>query len=218
MLVVNNNSLEGFESGENEMENLMKSVQLLLKKYTDILCPTLEEVRNAIMEEKKGAAAEQEALAFMKTDSTTLFQSTPFSSMKLLECPLVSDPLELPPQIDKIFRKAILYCSLKLKTVLKKIEDGLACKETFTNTCTPEQEALRSKLKAEQDAMKCTSRSEMSVDDKKQLLTARLNELQTLENDTQIQTALQEIQTIREKIADIKRKTESGELKPNCQG
>lgn len=189
---------------------------------SEAVCEAMAEIKKSFTQNYQGdSAAESKALVDMSADAGKLFATTAASAaepMAILSCPFPTEASRLPADIDVQLTNTVLYANVKTKQLLNSLQDSLACKETFADLCTPEQEEVKAKEAAAASAKECKSVSSLSDEEKSQLVNARLLLVKRILASKEIESALIEIKQTVQKLKEIKQKAESGELKPSCGG
>lgn len=209
------------ESYEDTPKTSKAELKEMLALCDKILCAPIAEIRESLKQVDKTLEQDAEGTVY----------DCEFSK---------KDLLLLPPDIDKILQRTILYVEKRVAETLQKNKDALTCKnkEGFAEyigiedvilehadvegfeanqiqkVCTGE--VAETKRKELQKQSQCVLPEKISDSQKTTLLQDRLTKIKNiLENET-IQTSIANIQTQYEELSALKAKMEDGSIRPQC--
>lgn len=236
---------EGFEgeggSGDPEEERLTKAIETILTPIQEILCPVQNTVLDNEKGDLKGPDSERMPIAARKiliqVKGTILPCPVPTDYVEL--------PANLGARLQRmVAQQSIKLPELKMK-IINALNDCSGKKEGFEDmastqpplVCTkfpgeepmpldilktddPEQYA---KVEAAQRAKQppppkpaCTKASDLTQAQRNLILTARLQNLQSIAADEEFQKQLVTVKVMADELRKIRSDAEKGDLKPNC--
>ena len=206
------------ESYEDSPKNTEAQIKEYLELCDKILCAPLKEIRESLQQANKTLQEDAEGEVYDCESSK-------------------KDPITLPPGIDKILQRTILYVEKRVSETRQKNKDALTCKnkegfigiedillehssiegfepQQIQKVCTGE--VAETKRKELQKESTCVLPEQISGQQKEIVLQDRLTKLKNILQNPEIQTSIANIQTQYDELTALKAKMEDGSVRPQC--
>jgi hypothetical protein len=220
LLVFYANTIEPFA---NPQSTAAEDVTKLMTTASDVFCPAIDAILDN-MQTKYSGTDEQ------KRDEARL-ELTKEAKGAMFPCPVPSDPLATPADIDGRIALSTKFLETKLVALKQEIQDSLDCKkkeegfqsaydEGFTDVCSGEEEVKKEDIQRKEAAVaatkKCVSPKGLSEEDKNTILKSRLDTLSRVMGNPIMPPKFAVIKSLTVEIKGLKEKAEKGELATNC--
>lgn len=212
------NTVEPFaDSSTSASEDVTK----LMTSASEVFCPAIDAILDN-MQTKYAGTDEQ------KRDEAKI-ELLKEAKGAMFPCPVPSDPLATPADIDNRILLSTQFLQTKLVSLKEEIQTSLDCpkKEGFQSAyeegfdvCSGEEETKKEDIQRKEAAAaatkSCTSPKGLSEEDKNNILKARLAALSRVMGDPLMPPKFAAIKSLTTEIKELKAKAEKGELKSNC--
>lgn len=199
-----------------EEDDLRKEINTVITIFNDTLCPANKIVLDDYKIEVEGSESEKLTAATEKLKTEA--GGTVFS------CPPPDNPLQLPADIDKQIQRSLDFFSKKLKSMKESLQQTLgSCDkkvsiegfESAVNVCPPPL-GKSSSPPPSPPKPDCIPVSEISAESVIPILKARAEVLSNLIKDNQVAETVAAIQADTTELLTLKKRAESGDLRPSC--
>lgn len=219
LVVLYANTVEPFA---NQTTGDAEDVTKLMTSASEAFCPAIETILDN-MQTKYSGTDEQKR-------NEARIELTKEANGAIFPCPVPSDPLATPADIDNRIILSSSFLEKKLVDLKKDIQTSLDCPkkegfesaydEGFENICSGEEQAkkedLQRKEAAEAAAKSCVSPKGISEEDKGRILQARVAALKRAIGTPGMPQKFATIKSLTAEVKELKEKAEKGELKSNC--
>lgn len=199
-----------------EEDDLRKEINTVITIFNDTLCPANKIIIDDFKNEVEGSESEKLATATEKLKME--------AGGTLFPCPPPDNPLQLPADIDKQIQRSLVFFSKKLKSMKESLQQTLAsCDkkvsiegfESTVNVCPPPL-GKSSSPPPSPPKPDCIPVSEISTESVIPILKARAQVLSNLIKDNQVAETVAAIQADTTDLLTLKKRAESGDLRPSC--
>jgi hypothetical protein len=200
-----------------EEDDLRKEINTVITIFNDTICPANKIVIDDYKVELEGSESEKLTAATEKLKME--------AGGTVFPCPPPDNPLQLPADIDKQIQRSLDFFSKRLKTMKDTLQQTLgSCNskvsipegfEDTVNICPPPLGKSQSPppQATKQD---CISVHEISAESVIPILKARAQVLSNLIKDQKVAETVASIQADTAELLTLKKRAESGELRPSC--
>jgi hypothetical protein len=199
-----------------EEDDLRKEINTVITIFNDTLCPVNKIIIDDYKNETEGSESEKLAAATEKLKTE--------AGGTVFPCPPPDNPIQLPADIDKQIQRSLDFFSKKLKNMKDSLQqilgscDSKVSIEAFeptVNVCPPPLGQSKSPPPppAKSD---CIPVSAISAESVIPILKARAQALSNLIKDPKVAETVAVIQADTAELLTLKKRAESGELRPSC--
>lgn len=203
--------------------SLSQDITTLMTQGSEVFCPAIDEILKSTESQYSGSDQEKRESA--------LLDLVKEAKGPLFPCPVPSDPLATPADIDRRILLSTDFLGKKMIQIHADIQKSLDCppkegfqsayeEEGFENVCSGEEEMKKEDIQRKEAALQatktCVSPKQLSEDDTQKILQSRLDVLKRVMSQPTLAREFAQIKSLTVEIKDLKEKAQKGELKSNC--